>query len=173
MAKRNQERFVLLLAGIFSLMATYSVVAGGHCCCAHCGCETYCEKVCRLVEEEKKITFTCWGGKREDFCLPGPSKKVCEHCESLCDKDPEGCPVCARKSAWSIWQPWVCPTIHTKARLMKKTITKKIPSYKWVVEDLCPECESGAKSAAPAPGVEVPPKPKASGAKTAPTEAKS
>lgn len=172
MSKFIQQRGVLVLAGLFCLMATFSVLAGGHCACSHCGCETNCCKVCRLVEEEKKVTFTCWGGKCEDFCIPGPSQKCCEHCEQLCDKDPDGCPVCARKSSWTIWQPWACPTIHTKAKLMKKTITKKIPSYKWVVEDLCPKCEAKATSADPTPGVEVPPKPKAAGAKVAPTEAK-
>jgi hypothetical protein len=30
--------------------------------------------------------------------------------------------------------------VHTKKKLMKKTVTKKVPSHKWVVEDLCDNC---------------------------------
>ncbi|MEX2286530.1 MAG: hypothetical protein WD648_05520 [Planctomycetaceae bacterium] len=45
---------------------------------------------------------------------------------------------------------------------MKKTITRKVPGYKWVVEDLCPQCAANcAPDAAPADGKGVPPAPAA------------
>jgi hypothetical protein len=52
---------------------------------------------------------------------------------------------------------------------MKKVVTKRIPSYRWVVEDVCAQCEpespAGAKSAdrvppAPAAEMEAPAKPR-------------
>jgi hypothetical protein len=43
--------------------------------------------------------------------------------------------------------------------LMQKIVTKKVPSYKWVVEDLCPACEAGCECAAIEPGAAVPPPP--------------
>jgi hypothetical protein len=42
---------------------------------------------------------------------------------------------------------------------MKKTITKTIPSFKWVVEDLCPHCCANAQSVAVPAGTEIPPPP--------------
>lgn len=161
---------IALLAALFAAMACHAVWAGGHGGCAHCGCECACQKVCRLVKEEKKLTVVCWGGKREEFCVPGKSQKRCEHCENLCPEGPDGCEHCGRKTAWSIWSPADCPTLLTRKKLMKKTITKKIPSYKWVVEDLCADCQSNAKSVDPAPGVEVPPKPNVADAIEAPRE---
>jgi hypothetical protein len=43
---------------------------------------------------------------------------------------------------------------------MKKTVTKTIPSFKWVVEDLCTECEAKTQDAVVPPGVTIPPPPK-------------
>lgn len=160
--KATLIRSVATLAALALVLSNRVVSLAEECVCAHCGCYTECDKICRLVEEEKKLTVTCWGGKCEDFCVPGPSEKKCEHCEVLCKENPEGEPHCAhvRKTAWSTWAPWICPTIYTKTKLMKKTVTKKIPSYKWVVEDLCPKCESKAESAKPKDGADVPEKPK-------------
>jgi hypothetical protein len=57
-----------------------------------------------------------------------------------------------------VWTEWVpgCATIRTRKKLMKQTITKTIPSYKWVVEDLCPHCHANAQSAAVPAGTEIP-----------------
>jgi hypothetical protein len=42
---------------------------------------------------------------------------------------------------------------------MKKVETRKIPSYKWVVEDLCSRCEATSPVVAVEPGAKVPPPP--------------
>ena len=133
-----------LLIILLLLLPRFGEAGAG--CCDHCGCEEPCRKVCRLVKEEKKVEVVCYGMKEQDFCLPGPSKRGCQHCEPVCtdcdekgkDKDPdvESKP---RKFVWSDWIPGRAH-IHTKTLLMKKTETKKIPSYKWVVEDLCEKC---------------------------------
>ena len=47
----------------------------------------------------------------------------------------------------------------TKNKLMKKVETKKIPSYKWVVEDLCGKCEGNCLGAAVPADAELPPPP--------------
>lgn len=43
---------------------------------------------------------------------------------------------------------------------MKKTVTKTVPSFKWVVEDLCADCEAKTQDAVVPPGIAVPPPPK-------------
>ncbi|MBX7168969.1 MAG: hypothetical protein K1X74_21715 [Pirellulales bacterium] len=134
----------------------------GHGCCAHCGRAAACNKVCRLVCEEKKVDVICWGSKCEDFCIPGCSKLDCKYCEEVCqncdqDADPE---VCSKPKKF-VWREWIpgCATVHTKTKLMKKVETKKIPSYKWVVEDLCAECEHKAQHAQVPSGTKLPPVP--------------
>jgi hypothetical protein len=52
--------------------------------------------------------------------------------------------------------------VYTRKKLLKKTVTTKVPSYKWVVEDLCSRCESISKGAYVPRGVNVPPLPSAS-----------
>jgi hypothetical protein len=145
-------------------------VAGGL-CCALCGkCDENCDKVCRLIPTEKKITITCWGCESEDVCLPGPSRAACRHCEVACDVEDAGCCHCRgllrKYFVWAEWtpcsHPWLpCtqPRIVTKKKLMKKTVTKTVPAYKWVVEDLCAECEEECETAAVNEGVLIPPPP--------------
>lgn len=148
----------LLLALLTTLTAATSALAGEH--CGHCGCRACCEKVCRLVVEEKKVDIVCWGCKSEDFCLPGPSSRGCKNCEEVCDfcdeQDAKAPYAQPKKFVWYDWIPTPCADVHTKKKLMKKTVTKKVPSYKWVVEDLCPECEQKAVGAPIVAGVEVP-----------------
>ena len=112
--------------------------------CEHCNCQATCQKVCRLVHEEKKVEITCWGCKCEDFCVPGPSTLKCSHCECITCRCVEGASnnlgAKPKKFLWAEWLPG-CATIHTKKKLMKRTITKTIPSYEWVVENICDSCE--------------------------------
>lgn len=110
-------------------------------CCADCGCRTGVTKVCRRVPEQKKVSVTCWGCKEDDFCIPGASTPNCEHCEDVCRPN-DGCCLhgCTRSFVWTEWLPSNCAKIFTKKKLMKRTITKTVPSYKWVVEELCPAC---------------------------------
>jgi hypothetical protein len=66
---------------------------------------------------------------------------------------------------WSHWTPCGCPKIVTKKKLMKKTVTKTVPAYKWVVEDLCPQCEAACTPVEVSDKSLIPPAPLAEGAK--------
>lgn len=141
-----------------------SSLAGEH-CCAHCGCYDGCHSVCRLVKEEKKVETICWASQCEDFCVPCPSKRGCKNCLEIdCGERPEDecCEWCCPppRLVWFDWIPG-CAKIFTKRKLMKKVVTTKIPSYKWVVEDLCAQCEAKSPSAEPEPGAKIPPPPAA------------
>lgn len=153
-------RRTMLLASLSSLFLAGQARAAG---CRHCGCHNGCRKVCRLVCEEKKVEITCWGSKEEEFCIPGPSRPGCKHCETVCaecdDKhDPKSPLVLPKKFVWTEWIPG-CAKVHTRKKLMKRTITKTIPSYKWVVEDLCDQCTAATPSVAVAPDALIPPLP--------------
>ena len=39
---------------------------------------------------------------------------------------------------------------------MRGVTTKKVPSFKWVVEDLCPDCTAKCEAAKLTPGIDVP-----------------
>ncbi len=127
--------------------------------CKRCGGSAACQQVCRLVCEEKKVEVTCWSWKEEEFCIPGPSKPGSKHCEEVCEfcedgKDSESPVTKPKKFVWTEWIPGRAK-IHTKKELLKRTVTKTIPSYKWVVEDLCEKCAAvppTAKVASALPG---------------------
>ncbi len=158
--------------GFASLLASLAVAAiactatairaeeGG---CAHCGCKRVCRRVCRLVVEEKKVNVTCWGCKAEDFCVPGPSEQGCRHCEVCRSCPPEGHAgdVCAKPKTfgWTEWIPGCSAKIYTRRKLMRKIVTRNVPSYRWVVEDLCDQCEAHCGCAEVQPGADVPPPP--------------
>lgn len=159
-----------LLLAVACLAGLARLAAAGEGCCAHCGCDAHCRKTCRLVKEEKIVEITCWGARSEDFCLPLPSRPGRQHCKLVCadcDADPGDCyqPHAApKKFAWRDWIPG-CARIHTKSKLMKKVVEERIPSYKWVVEELCDECtqccrqENAAlvRRAAPNEAIPLPP----------------
>ena len=114
--------------------------------CARCGAVCPCKKVCRLVCEEKSVEVVCWGCKCEDFCVPGPGCPGCEHCKSVCQSCDESKPsgVCSEPKAFH-WKTW-CPSfarMYTKTKLMKRTEIVKVPTYKYVVEDVCCNCCNG------------------------------
>ncbi len=119
--------------------------------CDHCGCDAPCQKVCRLVKHEKKVDVVCWGCKCEDFALPKPSTPGCKHCDEVCLAGEAGNagPDCVKPKAfvWREWLPGCGATIHTKRKLMKRVESRKLPSFKWEVETLCPRCEAGAEVA--------------------------
>lgn len=131
--------------------------------CHHCRCHASCRKVCRLVCEEKKVEIVCWGGKCEEFCLPPPSKPKCRHCELICGTcescAKEGVSAKPKKFVWFEWIPGCATRLATKNKLMKKVVTKKVPTYKWVLEDLCGKCESACLGAEIPADVELPPPP--------------
>ena len=136
-------RRTVLFTGVALLLKSPAVFGNVlHCC--RCRSHGSCKKVCRLVREEKKVEIICWGGKCEDFCLPGPSKKGCKHCEEVCATcdacSKDGVSATPKTFVWYDWFPGCANDIRTKKKLMKKVVTKRVPSYKWVVEDLCGDC---------------------------------
>ena len=149
----------LVCLGCFawSLLATHGFgPASSSClaetCCAVCGCRDNCRTVCRLVCEEKKLTATCWGSQAEEFCVPGPSHRGCQHREQLCPAGADGggwwLSFQQRSFVWNEWIPG-CATIHTRHKLMKKTVTTTISSHKWIVETRCAKCASEVATALP------------------------
>jgi hypothetical protein len=141
--------FFVLSFAVLMVGSIATNLFAGDCCCAHCGCVTECHKTCRLVTEEKKVEVVCWGCKSEDFCVGCHSEPGCMHCEEVCGACdfPKGTgQICVKPHAF-VWREWIPGTarIHTKKKLMKKSITKKVPSHKWVVEDLCPTCRAACQ----------------------------
>lgn len=148
----HRASHVLLCTALILFAAGSTHAADNPCHCASCGCAVPCQKVCRLETGEKKVEVICWGCKHEDFCLPGRSDRGCKHCETVCencgdDADPKIC----SKSKNFVWYDWCpgCGSVHTKTKLMKKIDTVTVPSYKWVVEDMCPQCAANAAAAHP------------------------
>ena len=95
----------------------------------------------------------------EEFCAPGKSHRGCKNCELVCqDCDPAVCSE-PKEFEWYDWEPGCAKHIYTKKKLMKKTIPKTIPSFKWVVEESCPSCQTACPYALIPPGATVPPPP--------------
>jgi hypothetical protein len=138
------------------LMAPVVARADGH--CARCGTTEPCQKVCRLVVEDKKVDVVCWGAKCEDFSVPGPSRPGCQNCESVCGSTDGSTCAAPKKFVWTDWTPGSAQA-YSRKKLMKKTVSKTVPSHKWVVEDLCHQCEATSEGATVVPGVLVPPPP--------------
>ena len=93
------------------------------------------------MPDTKEVKKVCWDVKCEDVCVPGPS--CC--CGEVCKQDECGC--------WSykIWKP-NCGYVKTRKVLVKKEVTRKVPSTKWVVEDVCQHCKTPADRDLPADG---------------------
>lgn len=109
-----------------SCVITLRAQAGGH--CSHCGRAACAHKVCRVVCEMKEVKETKYSIECEDFCVPGKSRchtKSCTHCGG------KSCEHC---------QIPTCGPVRTRNKLVKTEVTKKVPTYKCVVVDLCPQC---------------------------------
>lgn len=132
--------------------------------CRICSCSNNCEKVCRLICEEKKVQVVVWGAKCEEFCAPDPSCPDHDHCEEIhaSTKPTDPCSV-PKVFRWTHWTPAPCGTVYTKKKLMKKTVTKIVPGFKWVVEDLCPACQAQCAQLAVPTGALVPATPQLTG----------
>ena len=87
----------LLAASAVTIYVEFPTEAmAGDGCCSNCGCSANrCRKICRLVQEDRKITTTCWGMECEDFCVPGPSTPDCRQCDTVCKSVP-GDKVCSQ-----------------------------------------------------------------------------
>jgi hypothetical protein len=155
----------LLAASVAVGLPSVATAADG--CCVRCGCRgTRCRKVCRLVKEERKITTTCWGMECEDFCMAPPSTPDCKQCEMVGGKGPDEKNICAqpKRLVWTSWIPGCGPEVFTKRKLMKKTVTKTVPSFKWVVEDMCAACTAQLDPVTVPAGTPIPAAPKSEGA---------
>ncbi len=158
----TRRRFLSLAAAglVVVRSATSPAWAAGRCCAGCRGQRHACTKVCRLVREEKQVEVVCWGWACEDFCIPPPSRSGCRHCETVCDECAAGDPAQphakAKKSTWTDWIPGCATRLNTKNKLMKKVVTKKVPSFRWEVEDLCPACERRCVGAAVYPDEQLP-----------------
>jgi hypothetical protein len=130
--------------------------------CDQCGCEIHCRKVCRLVREEKKVEVVCYGCEYEEICLPGPSTPKCSHCKCIECSCADGVNDKVRSKpkifVWTEWFPG-SSKLHTRKKLMKRTTTVTIPSYTWVVEDVCDTCEHQLRSIGLSTEVLLPPVP--------------
>lgn len=139
---RKKLRLIAPLMLVVLIGSTRRV--GGGECCAGCGCDQPCRQVCRLVCGEKEVEILCWGCTCEDFCVPGPSSPGCEHCTEVCGTCEQASDASApwaltKAFLWKTWLPGDAE-VFTKRKLVQKKVMKKVPSYKWVVEPLCPAC---------------------------------
>lgn len=107
--------------------------------CDRCGCACAPRKVCRMVCETKKVPKTTYSGQQEDFCVPGPSDRVrCKDGSTSgehCNDEPYN-----KKRNW-LWYPQ-CAEVKTRTKLVKTVTEKEEVTVKWVVEYLCPDCQS-------------------------------
>ena len=164
--RRTAMRSLLAASAVAICVRFPTEAMAGEGCCSHCGCSANrCKKICRLVQEDRKITTTCWGMQCEDFCVPGPSTPDCKHCETVCSEGPDDTQICVKpkRLVWTSWIPGCDQEIFTKRKLMKKTVTKAVPSFKWVVEDLCEKCTASCDRVALPEGTPGPPRPAISG----------
>ena len=105
-------------------------------CCEHCGCQCECQKVCRLICETKKVSKVTYGCECEDVCVPGPSDHCVTYDECGCKKH--------------VYTP-TCATVRMRKKLVKHEEVKEVPSYRWVVENVCPACTRQTPPSMPAP----------------------
>lgn len=85
--------------------------------CHHCGCNCEPEKTTRVVCEMKEVKTTKYRVKCEDYCHLGR-----ETCDCNCNPTP------------------TCGTPRVRRKLVKYEEVKKVPTYKCVVESVCPKC---------------------------------
>ncbi len=157
--RRDNSLYLILATAL--LLCVASMVYGHEGFCFHCGRSGTCQKICRLVCEDKNVEVICWGYQCEDFCVPCPSKRGCAHCDMVCEECSPNADGVHSKSKRFLWFDWI-PTkakMYTRTKLMKKTTSKQVPTYKWVVEDLCAHCEANCPCASVTPDIELPPIP--------------
>ncbi len=131
-------RHLLPIFGCLLALTPALVIGTQYAHCDRCGCDCSPRRVCRVVCEMKETSKTTYGCKCEGFCVPGPSQWVrsacsCGHCEA-----------CRHGN----WIPG-CGEIKTRKVVDKKVEKVSKPTYKWVVEHLCPECVQGVATPPP------------------------
>ena len=111
-------------------------------------------KIFDMLHQQKDVEVICWGCKCEPFCVPGPGCPTCRHCQCVCPNceggcDPEKVHSQAKRFVWTDWVPSFAQ-MYTRTKLMKKTEKVKVPTYKWVVEEVCCDCASNCGYVEPA-----------------------
>lgn len=151
--QRIQSGTILLT--VVCTMALGAAAAPANDRCNRCAAKQS-EKVCRLVCVKKVVEVPCYSSKYETFCVGGPCRKACKQCEAACTdgkgtcSHKGGCSSCAScqtgllKGNRFAYQETIpsCPKQFTKKILLRKMVKKEVTVYKWVLEDLCAECES-------------------------------
>jgi hypothetical protein len=151
---------------LFALLIVPAFALADECCdckCDHCGCEAQCHKVTRVICEMKDVKVTCYCCREEEIAIPGHSKKCGEVCEpNPCCTSPrpvecEGCACndCEHKHSWLdclcgadkcdkriCWEPKCSGKTRMVNHLIKYEVTKKVPTYKYVVENCCDQCSN-------------------------------
>src|SRR5579859_1082585 len=133
----NRMTAYMVLAS--ATLAIAAPLRAGDCCgerCDICGCQSQCQKICKIVKETKKVPVVKYDVECEDFCIPGPSSRCGKKCECECDPCTGHC---KHHHNW-IYEPSDCAQIRTKKKLVKIETTKEVPSYKWVVQKVCGHC---------------------------------
>src|SRR5262245_55843278 len=96
-----------------------------------------------MVCVEKEVKKVVWGCKCDAVCLPPPSH-LCGECEECVHCDRDHCDCCSHGACGHItkqhWQPEGCPEMREIVKLRKFEIKVKVPSYKYVVEEVCCDC---------------------------------
>lgn len=97
--------------------------------CDRCGSCEGVWRVCVPVPVEREETKVCWTYRREEVCIPGPSR----YCGKTCEHDACGC--------WwkEIWKP-TCARVIPKHVPVKREVTRKVPGVEWQVRERCCHC---------------------------------
>jgi hypothetical protein len=114
-------------------LAPAYLIAGNHHshCCQQCGCAEGCQRICRLVCDKKEVVKVTYSCKCEDFCVPCKSHQV------------KNCDCCSEPS----WIPGGAK-MRSRKVLVRNEEKEAKPTYKYVVEYLCPQCQAAGKGAA-------------------------
>ena len=130
-------------------------------------CESVCancaSKASNQTEGKESTAKTDSKSKGDESAAKSDSKKA----ES---KEPLDVRSRAKRFVWTRWIPGPCGDVYTRKKLMKKTVTKTVPSFKWVVEELCDQCLESCESPKIPTDVPVPPPPKIEGALVLPSK---
>jgi hypothetical protein len=120
----------MALVALAGSLLTQVAAHGENGCCAHCGRVCDCQKVCRLICESKEISKTTYCCQCEDICIPGKSQRCATDCG--CGH----CPECRHHG----WIP-TAGHIRTKKTPIKHVEKTSVPSYRFIVENICPHCQ--------------------------------
>lgn len=124
----------ILAIGVGVVLAVLPSLSRGGTSCQKCGCTCAPQRVCHVVCETKQTPQTKYSAVSEEFCVPGPSDRVARPA----DCDERGGLFGKSKTAWE-WLPR-CAEVRTRTKLVKTVTEKEEKAYRWVVEDLCPQC---------------------------------